>query len=151
MFASLFDVSSMVQNYTIIEDPQVVSHVSSMLAMLGKTKAPGDIQHLSNLVKQTQPRQHTHYQPRQQLPISSISLSSNAPKDYQLRKFSLDTQKLQWAGYSLQQEEVALIDNHLATVAEKYQVKEIRFWGKILGFELDYYVLQGVAGEVISL
>jgi hypothetical protein len=31
-------------------------------------------------------------------------------------------------------------------VAEKNQAREIRFWGKILGIDLDYYVLQGVVG-----
>lgn len=36
-------------------------------------------------------------------------------------------------------------------VAERFKAREIRFWGKILGLELDYYVLQGVVGEVPSL
>lgn len=72
-------------------------------------------------------------------------------KGYILKKFGLESQKLQWAGVSLTKEEVALIDEHLVELAERNGVKEIRFWGKILGSNLDYYVVQGVVGEMVTL
>lgn len=67
MLASLFgsNLASVVQKYTTLEDPQVIPHLANMLASLGKTKNPEDIVHLSNLVKQTEPRPHQNRQHRQ--------------------------------------------------------------------------------------
>ena len=44
-----------------------------------------------------------------------------------------------------------MIDGHSSAVAGRHKAKEISFWGKILGIELNYYVLQGVVGDVLSL
>jgi hypothetical protein len=153
MLESFFqnNLANLIEKYVVIEDPQVIPHLANMLASLDKTSAPGDIVHLSNLVKQTEPRPHHHHQKRQETLLPPLPLLTHSDKDYQLRKFSLENQRLQWAGQALLREEAALIDGHLAFVAEKHKAKEIRFWGKILGIDLNYYVLQGVVGEVPSL
>lgn len=145
------NVAGIVQRYTVIEDPQVIPHVANMLASLGKTKNPEDIVHLSNLVKQTEPRPHQNRQNRQENILPPLVNPPKGEKEYLVHKFALENQRLQWAGVTLMKEEAVLIDVHLSAVAEKYKVKEIRFWGKILGIDLNYYVLQGVVGEVLTL
>jgi hypothetical protein len=146
------NLPALVQQFIMLEDPQVLPHLSNVLALIQKTKAPEDIMHLSNLVKQTEPRTHHH---KKQLQEAFVSVpqptKEKESKEYTIRKFSLESQKLQWAGYSLSKEEAALVDGHLLDIAEKYKVSEIRFWGKIFGTEFDYYVIQGVAGEIKAL
>lgn len=117
------DLISAIEKYTAVDDPQVMPHLSNILATLPKTKYPEDIVHLSNLVKQTQPRPHLPRQNRQEIPLLPFPQFAPSSKDYQIRKFGLESQKLQWAGYSLQREEIALIDAHLAAVAERYKAK----------------------------
>jgi hypothetical protein len=153
MLASLFggNPAAIVQRYTAIEDPQVIPHVANLLASLGKTKNPEDIVHLSNLVKQTEPRPHQNRQHRQENILPPLTHPTKGEKEYLVRKFTLENQRLQSAGVTLLKEEAVLIDLHLSAVAEKYKAREIRFWGKILGIDLNYYVLQGVVGEVLTL
>ena len=40
------------------------------------------------------------------------------------------------------------VSEQLTLVGEKNHVKEIRFWGKIHGTKLDYYVLQGQLSNI---
>ena len=138
--------------YELLDDPQVIPHLASMLATIKDTKTPEDIVHLSNLAKQTQPKPHHHKINIQEVLVPLAQPSGKVQeKGYILKKFGLESQKLQWAGVSLTKEEVALVDEHLVELAEKNKVKEIRFRGKILGSNLDYYVVQGVVGEMLTL
>ena len=50
---------------------------------------------------------------------------------------------MKWAGLALPKEEVYMIDKHFALIANMFKAEEVRFWGKILGTEKDYYVMQG--------
>ena len=36
-----------------------------------------------------------------------------------------------------------MIDKHLTLVSEIFKAEEVRFWGKILGSNKDYYIIQG--------
>ena len=36
-----------------------------------------------------------------------------------------------------------MVDKHLSLVAEMFKAEEVRFWGKILGLNRDYYIIQG--------
>jgi hypothetical protein len=94
MLASLFgnpgsNFASVVEKYTAIDDPQVIPHVANMLAAIEKTKSPEDIVHLSNLVKQTEPRPHLKSQHRQEAFLPSIPNPPKSDKEYQFKKFTL--------------------------------------------------------------
>ena len=36
-----------------------------------------------------------------------------------------------------------MIDKHLTLVSQMFKAEQVRFWGKILGTNKDYYVMQG--------
>lgn len=93
--------AGVVQRYTTLEDPQVIPHVANVLASLGKTKNPEDIVHLSNLVKQTEPRPHQNRQKRQENILPPLVNPVKGEKEYLVRKFTLENQRLQWAGVTL--------------------------------------------------
>jgi len=48
-------------NY-LLDDPTVLPHLANMLAAVNSTKTPGDVIHLSNIVKQTHPNLHQKHQ-----------------------------------------------------------------------------------------
>lgn len=139
MLANLFTqgiggvVSNVAEEFTLLKDHQVLPHLAKMLAKIKQTSAPEDTIHLSNLVKQTDPSPALFNTVRQELIVPQANIQNNN-KEYQVRKFSIDSQRLQWAGVGLTKEEVLLVDKHLSEVAERHkEVREIRFWGKILG------------------
>lgn len=129
MLANLFTqglsgvVSNVAEEYTLLKDHQVLPHLAKMLAKIKQTSTPEDSVHLSNLVKQTDPSPVLLNPIRQELTVPSANIP-NKNKDYQVRKFTVDSQKLQWAGVSLTREEVFLVDKHLSEIAEKH--KEVR-------------------------
>jgi len=51
---------------------------------------------------------------------------------------------LDWAGLSFGAKETFKIYCALRNLAEEQNAKEIRFWGKILCSEKDYYIAEGV-------
>jgi hypothetical protein len=136
----------------LLRDPAVLPHLAGILAIVN-TQNVGDVQHLSNLVKQTQTKGKDKGHKRGggiPFPLQAdVQTSTN--RDYIVGKVGVQGEKLRWAGYGLTREEISILENQLRTVGDKNQVKEIRFWGKILGTERDYYVLQGVTGNVPSL
>ena len=129
MLADLFTqgiggvVSNVADQYTLLKDHQVLPHLAKMLAKIKQTSAPEDAVHLSNLVKQTDPSPVSLNTIRQELTVPQGNIQ-NKNKDYQVRKFSIDSQRLQWAGVGLTKEEVFLVDRHLSEVAERH--KEVR-------------------------
>lgn len=109
MLAGLFTqgiggvVSKVADDYTLLKDHQVLPHLAKMLAKIKQTAAPEDAVHLSNLVKQTDPLPSLLNTIRQELTVPQAN-NTNTSKDYQVRKFSIDSQRLQWAGVGLTKE-----------------------------------------------
>jgi len=50
------DLAKVIDQKKIVKDPKVVPHVANILAYVSKNKTEGDIQHISNISKQTQPK-----------------------------------------------------------------------------------------------
>jgi hypothetical protein len=119
MLANLFTqgisgvVSNIADEYILLKDHQILPHLAKMLAKIKQTSAPEDAVHLSNLVKQTDPSPVLLNTIRQELIVPSANIQ-NTNKDYQVRKFSIDSQRLQWAGVGLTKEEIILVDKHLS-------------------------------------
>lgn len=60
-----------------------------------------------------------------------------------------DRQLLRWAGIDLGEEECFRLRQALKKLVREKSAKDIRFWGKIYGTVMDYYVVEGLgeAGE----
>jgi hypothetical protein len=96
------DLAKVINGSKIIKDPKLVPHVANILSYVSKNKTEGDIQHLSNIAKQTQPTIHDEQQHKDQIPLELPSLNKGSSlKEYFIGNFSNDMQKLQWAGYGL--------------------------------------------------
>lgn len=54
---------------------------------------------------------------------------------------------LEWAGISFSEEETYRIYTSIRKLAEAAKCDELRFWGKILGSEKDYYVVEGITSN----
>jgi radial spoke head protein 4A len=55
-----------------------------------------------------------------------------------------DRHLLRWAGIDLGEEECWRLRQALKRLVKEKSAKDIRFWGKILGSQKDYYVVEGV-------
>jgi len=61
-----------------------------------------------------------------------------------------DAKILEMAGISFGEEETYLLSKSLTKLAAKTNAKELRFWGKILGTQADYYVAEGLLDNEYS-
>jgi hypothetical protein len=95
--------SAHIEKTVVIDDPLVLPHLADMLALIEQNKTQGDIVHVSNLIKQTRPKPELVKGPRTvERPIPEFETNSNTgTKDYVIKKYSLEAQKLQWAGAGL--------------------------------------------------
>jgi hypothetical protein len=58
--------------------------------------------------------------------------------------FSNESPYFAWAGVSFGEETSLIITQALRKLASTIKPNSLRFWGKILGRESDYYVIQGI-------
>lgn len=72
-------------------------------------------------------------------------LKKSKKQNYLYKPLSLSAGMLQEAGISFGKKQTLLLDNSIRRLAEEVDAKELRFWGKILTREQDYYVVQGVS------
>lgn len=54
-----------------------------------------------------------------------------------------DRELLRWAGIDLGEDESLRLQNSLKKLMKEKAARDIRFWGKILGTEKDYYIVEG--------
>ena len=135
------------EQQNVLRDPQALPHLADILAQAHKVTKIDDINHVSNLVKQSKAtggQSQLSPATTAELPLPLIQVPT-ANRPYLLSKFASQHEQLRWAGVGLTREEAYLIDKHTAMVAEQNQAEEVRFWGKVLGSVADYYVLQGRA------
>ena len=50
------DLAKVINDSKTLKDSKVIPHVASILSYVSNNKVDGDIQHLSNIAKQTQPK-----------------------------------------------------------------------------------------------
>lgn len=131
------------QPAALLKDQNVIFHVSGILGNADKIKNVSDIGHISNIIKQTSPPPFIPKITKTELPIPLIDASSGN-SECLMHEIQSQMEKLKWAGFSLLKEEIYLIEEHLRTVAKKEKALEVRFLGKILGSQKDYYVIQGL-------
>ena len=142
MGSAVEEMKEKIQQHFVLKDNHVVPHVASVLGGIEQAKVPGDIVHVSNVVKQTSVEPAPIRFKTQEVPVPIVKVSSRQ-RNCVLTKFSIQNEKLKWAGFSLPKEEVYMIDKHLTLVSEIFKAEEVRFWGKILGSNKDYYIMQG--------
>jgi hypothetical protein len=74
--------------------------------------------------------------------IKSIDIQ----RPYQRPDLIQEYHALKVAGVSIGETNAHHLNKVIKALAVEYQVKSIRFWGKILGYK-DYYVIQGVSSK----
>lgn len=57
---------------------------------------------------------------------------------------------LDWVGVSFGEDDTYCIGLSIKKLAENYKAKELRFWGKILTKNGDYYVAEGVTSNLYA-
>lgn len=67
-------------------------------------------------------------------------------KSYTMPNLNAEFQALKTAGISIGETNYFYINKAMRLLAIKNNVKEIKFWGKILG-RRDYFVIQGVSSN----
>jgi methionine synthase I (cobalamin-dependent) len=70
--------------------------------------------------------------------------SVNDHRSYQRPDLIQEYHALKIAGVSIGETNAYHLNKVIKNLAVEYQVKSIRFWGKILGYK-DYYIIQGVS------
>lgn len=66
------------------------------------------------------------------------------PAGAAVQDFTEEANYLEWAGVSFGRTEAFRIHLSLKHLAAKFPATQLRFWGKILGKEADYYIAEGV-------
>ena len=64
--------------------------------------------------------------------------------------FNVDATLLDWVGVSFGEDDTYCIGLSIKKLAENYKAKELRFWGKILTKNGDYYVAEGVTSDLYA-
>jgi radial spoke head protein 9 len=59
------------------------------------------------------------------------------------KDFSLDIDLLAYSGIVFSPEQRASLQTSLILLKDQYKFKTIHFWGKILGVNDDYFIIQG--------
>jgi hypothetical protein len=72
--------------------------------------------------------------------------STDDRRPYQRPDLVQEYHALKIAGVSIGETNAHHLNKVVKALAGEYQVKSIRFWGKILGYK-DYYVIKGVSSK----
>ena len=118
-----------IEEQNTLRDPQVLPHVGDILAQTYKVRKIDDINHVSNLVKQSKPTGGlSRHAVSAELPLPLVQVPK-AHRPCLRNKFASQHDRLKWPGVGLTKEEVYLIDKHTALIAEQNKAEEVRFWG----------------------
>jgi hypothetical protein len=81
----------------------------------------------------------------------TTALYRRTPKASQVKMLTPAVKALEWAGVGVNAEEAHRIDRALEALANVEDVKALRFWGRIQGRSLDYYILEGELKNISRL
>jgi len=132
------------------------SHLSEVIHKLLISKDPAALDNLENISLEIKKQHFTAKEPGSKNPPAPLPTGSDWAKRSN-KLFSVDTSEededmqpllddmtlFEWQGVGLGQEELYRVFLAMASLKAEHGLKKVRFFGKMLGTEADYYVVQG--------